>query len=277
ALYTGLSPTRRAALSPALARTLERHHGVGNPAVAAELGCLFEVGRDFGRAAWQFWLAAQNAARVFAHRGAGVLAPRGRRLLAALPESPERAALELPLQTTLGLQLQVTEGYADSAAREAYCRARALYPQAHGSAPPFSVLWGLWLYHKVRSELATAQEIADELLALAGRMNDLDLALQAHQALGLTALCRGKPAVALRHIDQVAALYDPVRHRTHAFLFGQDPGVICKAYGAVALWLLGYPEAAERQSEAAIAMSRELSPTSQAVALHFASMLHQLS
>src|SRR5262249_29329184 len=56
ALYTGLSPTRRAALSAALARTLERHHGVGNPAVAAELGCLFEVGRDFGRAAWQFWL-----------------------------------------------------------------------------------------------------------------------------------------------------------------------------------------------------------------------------
>src|SRR5262249_6421910 len=91
-----------------------------------------------------------------------------------------------------------------------------------------------------------------------------------------TALCRGEPAVAVRHTEQVEALYDPVRHRTHAFLFGQDPGVICKAYGAVARWLLGYPDAAERHSEAAIAMSRELSPTSQAVALHFAAMLHQL-
>jgi len=44
----------------------------------------------------------------------------------------------------------------------------------------------------------------------------------------------------------------------------------------VALWLLGYPDQAERQSEAAIRMSRTLSPASQAVALHFAAMLHQL-
>jgi predicted ATPase len=198
------------------------------------------------------------------------------RLLEALPESPQRAALELPLQTTLGLQLQVTEGYAADAAGQAYRRARALSPQAHGSATPFSVLWGLWLFHKVRSELATAQELADELLAVARELNDPDLALQAYQALGLTALCRGAPVAALEHVEQVAALYDSDRHRPHAFLFGQDPGVICKAYGAVTLWLLGYPDAAERQSEEAIRMSRELSPTSQAVALHFAAMMYQL-
>jgi predicted ATPase len=276
ALYADLQPSRRAALSLAVAETLQGHHGEGNQTVAAELACLFEVGRDFGRAAWQFWLAAQNAARVFAHREAVVLARRGLQLLAALPETPGRAALELPLQTVLGLQLQVTEGYAAAAAHQAYSRARALCPQTPGSAPPFSVLWGLWLFHKVRSELARAQELAGELLAAAGEVNDPSLALQAHQALGLTALCRGEPAVSLRHVEQAATLYDPVRHRTHAFLFGQDPGVICKAYGAVALWLLGYPDTAERESDAAIEMSRGLSPSSQAVALHFAAMLHQL-
>jgi predicted ATPase len=276
ALYADLQPTRRAALSLAVAETLQSHHGEGNQTVAAELACLFEVGRDFGRAAWQFWLAAQNAARVFAHREAVALARRGLRLLATVPETPGRAGLELPLQTMLGLQLQVTEGYAAAAAHQAYSRARELCPQAPDSAPPFSVLWGLWLFHKVRSELAKAQELAGELLALAGALGDPSLALQAHQALGLTALCRGEPAVALRHVEQAATLYDPVRHRTHDFLFGQDPGVICKAYGAVALWLLGYPDTAQRQSDAAIAMSRGLSPSSQAVALHFAAMLHQL-
>jgi predicted ATPase len=276
ALYADLQPTGRAALSLAVAETLQSHHGEGNQTVAAELACLFEVGRDFGRAAWQFWLAAQNAARVFAHREAVGLARRGLRLLTALPETPGRAALELPLQTVLGLQLQVTEGYAAAAAHQAYTRARQLCPQAPGSAPPFSVVWGLWLYHKVRSELTRAQELAGELLTLAGDLGEPSLALQAHQALGLTALCRGEPTVALRHVEQAAALYDPVRHSTHALLFGQDPGGICKAYGAVALWLLGYPDTAERQSDAAIAMSRVLSPTSQAVALHFAAMLHQL-
>jgi predicted ATPase len=94
--------------------------------------------------------------------------------------------------------------------------------------------------------------------------------------LGLTALCRGRPGESLKHVEQVATLYDPDRHRAHAFYFGQDTGVICKAYGAIAIWLLGYPEAAQRQSEEAIAMSQELSPNSQAVAYHFAAMVLHL-
>src|SRR4029078_12258377 len=81
---------------------------------------------------------------------------------------------------------------------------------------------------------------------------------------------------ALRHVEQVAMLYDPARHRSHSFQFGQDPGVICKAFGAVSLWLLGYPDAARRQSEQAIEMSRGLSANSRAVALHFAAMVSQL-
>jgi adenylate cyclase len=276
ALYADLTPTRRAALGVSLAQTLKGHHGQGSSAIAAQLACLYEVGRDFGRAAWQFGVAARNAARVFAHREAIVLARRGLRLLDAMPDTPARSALELPLQTTLGLQLQVTEGYAAPAAKEAYSRARELYPQASQSGSLFTVLWGLWLFSKVRSELLTAQEMADELLALARRDNDPDLTLQSHQALGMTAFCRGEPAAAVRHVEQAAVLYDPNRHRTHAFLFGQDPAVISKGFGAVSLWLLGYPEQAERQSDAAVHMSRGLSPTSQAVALHFAAMLHQL-
>ncbi|HMF15277.1 MAG TPA: protein kinase, partial [Gemmataceae bacterium] len=276
ALYNDLSPTRRASLGVALARTLELHRGHDSPATAAELAWLYEVGRDFGKAAWLYGLAAPYAARVFAHRGAISLARRGLRLLQALPDTPARAALELPLQTTLGLQLQVTEGYAAPAAKEAYSRARDLCPRTVDPAPLFTILWGLWLFSKVRSDLAKARELADELFALASRENDPDLALQAHQAMGMTAFCRGEPVAAMRHVEQAAALYDPYRHRTHAFMFGQDPGVICKSFGAVALWLLGYPDEAERQSEAAIHASQGLSPTSQAVALHFAAMLHQL-
>jgi predicted ATPase len=197
-------------------------------------------------------------------------------MLSAVSDPTQRVALELPLQTTLGLQLQVTEGYAASKARTAYDRARELYPKVAGAAPPFAVLWGLWLFHKVRSELARAQELAGDLLVSARRLDDPDLALQANQALGMTAFCRGQPTAALQHVEQAAALYDPERHRTHAFHFGQDPGVICKAYGAVVLWLLGYPDSAHQHSDDAIRMSRELSPTSQAVALHFAAMVHHL-
>ena len=59
------------------------------------------------------------------------------------------------------------------------------------------VLWGLWLFSKVRSELPKAQEMADELLSLARHLQDPDLALQAHQALGMTAFCCGRPITAI--------------------------------------------------------------------------------
>src|SRR5262249_13405456 len=228
ALYEGLTPSRRAAPAAALAPALGPHQGEGNAAAAAALGCLYEVAREAGRAAWYFGLAAQNAARVFAHGEAVLLARRGLALLAALPQTPARDVLELPLQTTLGLQLQMTEGYAAAAAHQAYTRARTLCPPAPDAPSHFAVLWGLWLFHKVRSELARGQQLADELLVLARRLADSDLALQTPQALGMTAFCRGEPAAAIRHVEQAAALYDPARHHTHALLFGQDPDVICK-------------------------------------------------
>jgi predicted ATPase len=277
ALYADLPPARRTALAAALARALEGHQGEGAAAVAAELACLYEVGRDFGRAARQFAAAAQGAAGVFAHREAVALARRGLRLLDALPDTPDRAALELPLQTALGLQLQVTEGFAAPAVAQAYARARELCRRAPGSGSLFPVLWGLWLFSKVRSDLARAQELAEELRALAGRLGEPALALQAQQALAVTSLCRGEPDATLRHREQAAAIYDPGRHRTHSSQFGQDPGVACRAFGAVALWLTGYPDEARRQSDEAVRLSHELSqPSSQALALHFAAMLHQL-
>ncbi len=276
ALFADLSPSRRAGLGAELARCLESHHGERSATVAAELACLYEVGRDFVQAARQFGLAAQNAARLYAHREAVVLARRGLRLLENL-SAPERDAEELPLQTTLGLQLQLTEGYAAPAAQQAYARARELCADTAASPGLFSIVWGQWLFEKVRSDLAKALAFAEELRSLAQKQAKPSLLLQAQQALTVTALCRGEPATALRHMEHAATLYDQERHRSHSSQYGQDPGVACKAFGSVALWLLGFPDEAIRQSDEALRLSHELSqPSSQSLALHFAAMLHQL-
>jgi predicted ATPase len=274
-MYHDLLPTRRAALSLDLARAIEERYGADNLSVAAELACLFEEGRDRLQSARQLWLASQNASCIFAHGEATTLARRGIDLLKELPDSPEHRGLEIKLQTTLGLQLQVVHGYAEASAKQAYERALRLCREVPDGTR-FPVVWGLWLFHKVRSELSTAQRLANELYKLARQSNDPDLALQAHQALAMTAFCRGLPAISLGHVEQAAALYHRESHTVHAVEFGQDPGVICKAFGAVVLWLLGFPDSAVRESEAAIAMSENLSPSSQAIALHFASMVRQL-
>jgi predicted ATPase len=118
--------------------------------------------------------------------------------------------------------------------------------------------------------------MADELYALAERLKDPALLLQAHQALAVTTLCAGEPAVTRQHMECGSALYDPKRHHTHTFLFGQDPGVACRAFGAVALWLLGYPDQALTISREAAARAHELGqPSTQALALHFAAMVRQ--
>jgi predicted ATPase len=258
------------------AQALLGYYGQQDSAVASELALLLEAARDFLRAADYFRRAAENAVRVSAPREAIALARRGLGLLQSLPATLARAEKELPLQMILGLQLQVTEGFAAPEAQRAYTRARELCHQVQESPLLFPVLWGLFIHHKARSELHRARELAEELHTLAQERRDLGLTLQSHQAYAVTTLCLGEPAATRDHMERGEALYDPRLHQAHTFLFGQDVGVACKAFGAVALWLLGYPDRAVLKSREAMTLGGRLSqPSSQVLALHFAAMLHQ--
>jgi predicted ATPase len=68
----------------------------------------------------------------------------------------------------------------------------------------------------------------------------------------------GNFAEAVVHLDQVIALYDPVEHRPLATLFIQDPRVSSLCYRSLALWALGYPEAALAGIEQALSEAREI-------------------
>jgi predicted ATPase len=276
ALYDSLRPTRKAAWCAAAAEALLSYHGGQGAAVAAQLALLFKSARDFGRAADHFLLAARNAAEVSAHQEAAELARRGVELLHRTPATAERDRRELRLQVTLGMQLQVTQGFGAKPAEAAYTRARELCHRLQENEPLFAILWGLWLIHKVRSELSQARAQADQLFAHAQRVADPALILQAHQALAVTSLCLGQPAATRGHMEQGTALYDRQRHRGHTFVYGQDPGVACLAFGGVALWLLGYPDQAVQRSREAVALGKDLGhPSTLALALHFEAMLRQ--
>jgi len=274
-VFEGVPEARRRLLHQRLAERLETAHAARPAESAAELALHFDKGRDPARAVRYFEMAADRAARQYAHREAIDYLRRGLAAVERLPE-PQRAVPELRLQLSLGLQLQMIQGFASPDARRAYLRARDLSRPAGEESLQFPALWGLWLFHKGRSEIPKARAMAEELLALARRLRDPALELQAQQALAVTTLCAGEPAATRRHMDRGAALYDRERHQTHTLLFGQDPGVACQAFGAVALWLLGYPDQAVQVSREASRLSHELvQPSSQALALHFAAMVHQ--
>jgi predicted ATPase len=267
ALYASLRPTRRAALSAAVAQVLVGHYGEKNAVVAAELALLWEAARDFRRATDCFLLAAQNAVRVFANQEAVGLARRGLALLATLPESPARARQELTLQITLGPPLIVTKGWPGPEVERTYARAHELSQQVGETPQLFSALWGLWFCEQDKRK---AQTLAEQLLTLAGRAQDPGLLLEARHALGPSYLWGGEWAAALAHLEQGIALYDPQQHRSYATLYaGHDPGVCCLCHAAWCQWMLGYPDQALKTGRQAIELARQLSDPPGLARAHF--------
>ena len=180
------------------------------------------------------------------------------------------------MQTTLGPALVATKGFAAPEVLHAYARARELCQQAGETPQLFQVLRGLWYFYLMRSELRTARELGEHLLTLAQQVGDLVLRVEAHYALGLTLNYLGEFAAAQTHLEQGIALYDPQQHRAHAFRYGQDPGVACRAYVAVTLWWLGYPEQALQRGHEAVMLARELAhPFSLGFALFLTSWVPQ--
>jgi predicted ATPase len=60
------------------------------------------------------------------------------------------------------------------------------------------------------------------------------------------------------HFDQAIALYEPVEHRPLTIRFSQDVGVTILSFRSLALWVLGYPEAALTDIHHAVERVREI-------------------
>jgi len=202
---------------------------------------------------------------------------QGLELLEALPDRPERVRQELSLRLALGSALTATRGYADPEVGDAYLRARELCREL-GEAPPqlFPALHGLYRFYHVRGQLQAAREPGEQLLKMAVSVQDSGLFVEAHRALGVPLFWLGDVTRALENLEQGARLYRAQKHRSHATMFGTDPGVVCLSYGALALWHVGHPEQAYNRSCEALALARNLSHHhSLALALVFAAWLHQ--
>ena len=223
----------------------------------------------------------QHAGQKAIERSANVEAvghlSRGLELLKTLPDTPEHVRQELALQIALGAPLIATRGYAAPEVEHTYARARELCRQVGETPQLFPVLRGLWVFNEVRAEHQAARELGEQLLTLAQSLQDTALFVEAHRALGNTLFWLGEETSARVHLEQSLALYDLQQHSALAFLYGSDPGVICRAYTAFALWCLGYPDQALQSIHAALTLAQRLAhPHTLALALQWAAMLHWL-
>jgi predicted ATPase len=222
---------------------------------------------------WQ--VAGQSAMTRSANAEAIRHLEAGLGLLTLLPETPERRQHELMLQMTLGTALMTTKGFAAPEVEKAYARARELCQQLGEIPQLIPVLWGLCAFHQVRVALPTALELAEQISRLAQQLHDPDCLAAAHYALGATHFWMGDFTLAQEHMEQSIALYEPQRHQSQVLTYGQDFGVTSRSYPIISLWLLGYPDQAQRLSHETLTLPQAAShPYSRLFALYASAILH---
>ncbi len=278
ALYASLTPTRRAQASAAVAQALLGFYGEQSLAIAGELALLLEAARESSRAADYFLLAAQNAARIFAYREAVALVQRGLALVQKLPATNERMRREGMLWVTLGSLLTVTRGGGDPEAEAAYRRAHDLSVETGEQVQLFTALRGLSEFYHTRGPRETALSCAEQALAVAERLGDPALAVDAHHAVAMPLLYLGELERAREHVERGVALYDPKQRQTYAssFYHAIDPGCGCRFQASRVLWLLGYPDQARTHAEEGLALAGRIAHVLSVAWAHGdAAILHQ--
>ena len=186
-------------------------------------------------------------------------------LIATLPGTPARRREEIKLQVALITPLLHVSGYAAPETRAAVERARLLIEQAEALGEPpedplllFSVLYGFWVANLVAFNGDVMRELAVQFLALADKQSATAPRMVGNRLMGLSLLHIGDIANARTHLDRAFALYDAAEHRPLATRFGQDVGAATLCWRSLALWLLGYPQAALADTEQALKVAREI-------------------
>jgi serine/threonine protein kinase/predicted ATPase len=277
ALYGQLRATRKVTLSAAVAAALLRCYGARHREVASELATLFEVAREFSRAAEYYGLAAQHAASLFASQEAVVLATRAVALLQSLPESPDRKERELVLLTSLGNALMATRGYAAPEVADTYARANAIRAQLGETDRDPAVLYGLTVTHLVKGQHDASLRYASEFLDWTERHRDPAIVV-AHRVVAWPLFARGEVVKARQHLEVMQQLFKPDRDRALAYLFGSDPVSSGRVIAGIVLNLLGDLAGAGAAVGEALELVRAFPhANSQAYVLYFAALNEMLS
>jgi predicted ATPase len=226
-----------------------------------------------------FWQrAATLAAEKSAHAETLSCVERGLALVQTLDESPDRDKLELSLQVPFGAALVSTRGYAAPEVGPVYDRARELCERAGDQWNSFVVLFGIWAWRLVRDELLLSLELSDQIMALAGQIDDPGIMMEAHHVPANSLYYLGDFEAALTHCTQGFALYDEERCKQHCHRSGQNSGVTLQSYWALANWHLGYPDQALERITSAMELANQLKhPFSQCYSLHFSAWVHQFA
>ena len=265
AAYGTLVRGQRRALHARIAETLQKQFGDITESTPELLAYHYTEAGLIEKAA-VFWGKAgqMSLARSEMHEAAAQL-DRALRQIEILPGTSALRREQINLQIALASALMHTKGYAASETKAALDQAHSLVERAEALGEPpenslllFSVLHGFWVANHVAFDGDAVRELAVHFLALAKRQRATFPLVLGHRIMGTSLLYLGDINEGRAHLDQAMSLYDPAQHRPLAARLGQDSGVAILSNRLLALWLLGYPDAALKNSHDALAYAREV-------------------
>ena len=274
-VYERIPAGRRVRLHQQIANRLEQGHRERPGEIGAELAVHFREARDAPRALYYLQRAAEHSLTRSAHREAIAHLTSALAMLGRLPDLGERARRERDLLTLLAPALVVTKGFADPDAEHSFRRAYELSRQLDGRGVNFPVAFGLAVMLEIRGRYPEAQELME--LHLPEQARGGGYVLEARDLLACSRFHQGAFKDALDHGEKGAQAYSPDRHSVISAALGEDPGIDCHTWAALALWFLGYPDRALTEGRLAVSLARDPSRLySLANAQTQLAILHQL-
>jgi predicted ATPase len=274
AAYENLLKSRRLILHRRVGETL-RDKFAGTAAAEPELLAHHFTQAGMTETAIEWWgKAGQKSLERSALVEAAQQFTRALHQITTLPGTTALRREQIKLQVAIITPLIHIKGYSAPETKAAIEQARLLLEQADalGEAPGgplalFEVLYGAFVANVMAFNADVSRDIAAHVLELAEKQSASFPRVLGHNHLGGSLMLRGEIAEARTHFDQAVAIYDRAEQRSLATRFGEDQGVATLSMRPCVLWLLGYPEAALRDTDDVLKNARE---TGQAASLMFA-------
>jgi predicted ATPase/class 3 adenylate cyclase len=184
---------------------------------------------------------------------------KGLALLDTLEQSLARDNRELQFLTTLGPTYITARGYAAPEVGPTLQRARELCQRIGDPQQLFGIMLGMWEWRIVRADLRLCVDLAADGMALAERLGDAGMLMEALYMPGVTRFYRAEFAGSRACHEQALAAFDD-RERTKFWTAytGHDAGVTHRCYLALDLWHLGYPDQALQVDRETRALARTI-------------------
>ena len=266
-IYDRIDEARRKRLHQAIGERTEAAYQGATDQVAAELALHFDRSGDNNRAAKYLLASAQIATQQSAYQEALSYCEKGLVRLESCEHSMQRREMEIRLHLLAGVSLTSIYGYASEQVHKAFTKAQTIIPRITDNALAFQTLAGIWSYNLLRGELRESLKIATIMLGLAQRGRNWSFLLNAHMVVGCSRFYLGNIRTAHTYLEKTGCRFNLERFEATNPCYSWNPGIVAACYDAMAQWMLGYPNQAEREAQKALAFARALSsPVHSAIA-----------